>query len=282
MNYQVCRAFCVAVAVSFALAACSSSPKPTGQLSSYDGLGDEEGILSKQRNRAEPSILKATTKVRIQTTTFASGALPEGITEKEAAFVSQRLSYSLCRALSGTYSITAEPGPGVLDVRAVVTELKLTNQTAAGATVAASFVNPLPIGRIPIGFGGLIVEGEAVTPNASGAPAQAAAILWSKTADPILSSSSISKIGDSFNYADEFADDFASLLIEGRKAESEKRLVDKLPLPTMASLSKPFRNDPACNAFGKTNIGADLFDAVSPIPLPLKWRYEAAPVTTQG
>ena len=65
---------------------------------------------------------------------------------------------------------------------------------------------PIPSVRVPIGLGGIALEGEAVDP----AGYQRAAMLWARGANSFFGKTRVSPVGDAYELASSFGSDSAS------------------------------------------------------------------------
>lgn len=231
------------VALVIAPAACTSAPKPSPNLESANVLGKEKGVLAKRRTFADKSQISTATAIRIAPVAFLDGATAQGIKDDDAAYVSAAAAGAFCRAVAKRFTIVDTPGPGVIDVRITITNLKATNATAAAAALV------LPI-RAPIGLGGLSLEGVAVR---DGAAAPAAAIVWSQQAIPVFGGARISKVGDAFDFASTFGDAFGGLIIKNGPPKPQKRNA-----ASIASTESP------CDRYGKMRLAAKAFEFFGP------------------
>jgi hypothetical protein len=108
---------------------------------------------------------------------------------------------------------------------------------------------PIPSVRVPIGLGGIALEGEAVDP----AGQQKAAMLWAKGANSFFGTTRVSPVGDAYELAASFGDDFSELLVTG-----DNPFRSKLPsLPAMHRVKSMFGGAPKqaiCDAFGRKGV----------------------------
>jgi hypothetical protein len=231
------------------LSACASvALTEGGSLSSYSNLGKETGKLAKSRTFVDPSITRAKT-VRIMPTSFSAKAEQQVSKPEDKALVSRALDRTICIALSDKYEIVPADKPADITIHNVVTNILPTNKAAAGVSTAVSlgtsFVLPVGVPRLPVGLGGLAVEGEAVDPSGR----QQAAILWARGANSISNSPRISEVGDAYALAASYGDDFSSLIIKG-KAPS---MMD-VSMPSSQKIKSFFGGKPkyeACDTFGR-------------------------------
>jgi hypothetical protein len=272
------------LAALLATGGCATVPfEQAGSLTSYDRLAPSDGMLTRARigvNRAE--VLAATT-VRIVPTSFSDAAGRAGLSQRQRDMVSNAVDRSMCIALSDRFHLVAPDEPADLSVRAVITYVGLTDETAAGVSRAASVgvsiaekvlapqPIPIPTPRIPIGLGGLAVEVEALDP----AGHQQAAMMWARGADAFTSRPKVSTAGDAYDLAKSFAADFSKLLLTGSNP------FDGPPsLPSSHSVRSMLGGAPkeeACEMFGR---GPGLAGLISDgIGLPPEWLDKGAPAS---
>jgi hypothetical protein len=252
--------------VSFALAGCSSVPlTEAGSLSSYNRLGPVEGRIAKSRSFADGPALLSATSVAILPATVSAAAAARVNDPAQEKLVSNALDRALCIGLSDKYRVVA-PGQGAdLTVRATITDIVPTGKVAAGlskvATLGTSAVLPVGVPRLPIGLGGLAVEGEAL--DASGV--QRAAIVWSRGANSITNSPRISETGDAYSLAGTFANAFSSMMVKGQEPSGVS-----FNLPSGQRLTSQMGGAPkyaACDAFGRApGVGGFVANAVGAPP----------------
>ncbi|HEY8336046.1 MAG TPA: DUF3313 domain-containing protein [Tardiphaga sp.] len=201
------------------LPGCATAPLVQGSgLSSYDGLQQSDGKITKSRLHVKKEQVAAARTISIAPTQFPPNVAPT-LSNAQRALVANAVNRALCISLSDRFEVVTPGVPADLTVRAAVTHATETNEAAAGVSVAASigtkFVDmgsvPIPIPRIPIGLGELSIEAEAV----DRAGRQQAAIVWGRGANAFFSSPRVSKAGDAYELAGSFGEDFATLLNKG-------------------------------------------------------------------
>lgn len=232
------------------LAGCASVPlRQGGTLSSYDHLGKESGMLSKSRVYVDKDAVLAAKTARIEPAMFTPEAAAKIPANGDRELVTRALDRALCVALSDKYQIVAPDQPADLTIRNVVVDILPTNKTAAGlstvTSIGSGFVLPVSIPRLPVGLGGVAIEGEAL----DGTRAQRAAIVWARGANSITENPRVSDVGDAYSLATSYGGDFSDLIIEGK----EPSVLD-FHLPTMQRISSFFGGKPkypACDTFGR-------------------------------
>jgi Protein of unknown function (DUF3313) len=261
------------------LAGCATANlTESGRLSSYAGLKQSDGVLTKSRVFVEKRAVLAARSVQLEPTTIEDGTRAPGITPQQLQLVSNAIDRSLCRDLGRRFAVVMPGQPADLTVKATITRVVETDTTAAGISVAtgvggkvasAATGIPLPIPRLPLGLGSLTVEGEAR--DAQGR--QLAALVWARGADVLTTGARISEEADAHTLAGKFAGDFAKLLVTG-----DDPIANPTPLmPTAQGVSEYLGADPkytGCRRFGRDPGLADTVGGA--IGLPPSWTDQGA------
>ncbi|ATQ43688.1 DUF3313 domain-containing protein [Caulobacter mirabilis] len=232
------------------LAACASSPMTrSGSLSSYSGLTPSNRASTNSQIRVDKEEVLAAKTVRISATRFGDG-VGAGLTEENRALVANRVDRALCKTLSTRFDIVDVASPADLSIQATITRLDATNKVAAAGSMVVGFVSPIPIvtPRIPIGLGSLTVEAEALDAEGN----QQAAMIWSRGAQMVSigDSSSVSEIGDAYQLAAAFGENFGDLMTRGESPFKGS----PVKLPTFGK-----KTDDACDAYGTEGGVAGFF-----------------------
>jgi hypothetical protein len=269
------------------LGGCASVPlEQTGALSSYEGLAQSDGMLTRARINVNKSRVLAAKTIRIVPTSFTTAASEAGLAEMQREMVANAIDRSMCIGLSDRFQLVVGPGPADLSVHAVITRVLLTDEITAGASrvvsvgasVAEKFLMPvpvpIPVPRIPIGLGGLSVEVEALDHSGH----QEAAMMWARGADAITSKPKVSTAADAYDMAKSFANDFSVLLVTA--SSPFNRLP---PLPSIHSINSMLGGAPkeaACERFGRApGLVGIVADAIG---LPPEWTDKGAPANPQA
>lgn len=231
------------------LAGCASVPlKQGGTLTSYDRLGKQSGVLGKSRSYVDPMAMASARTVRILPTAFAPQAASRVLAPGDQYLVARALDRAVCVALSDKYQVVAPSEPADLTIRSTVIDLVPTNKTVAGISAAASlgssFVLPVGLPRLPVGLGGIAIEGEALDYG----NVQRAAIVWARGANIVTENPRVSDVGDAYSLASAYGGDFSSLMLDGKQSAVSVRL------PTMQRIGSFFGGKPkylACDTFGR-------------------------------
>jgi hypothetical protein len=274
------------LAVLLSTGGCATVPfEQSGSLSSYKSLAQSDGILTRARISANKDQLLAAKTIRLTPTSFSESAVSAGLSEVQRNMVANAIDRSMCIALADRFHIAAAGEPADLSIRAVITYVGLTDETAAGVSRAASvgvsivekvFVPvpvPIPTPRIPIGLGALAVEAEALDQT----HLQQAAMVWARGADAFLSKPKVSTAGDAYDLASSFASDFSKLLVTGSSP------FQTLPsLPSVHGISAMFGGPPkesACEVFGRGPGVPGLIGGL--VGLPPEWTDNGATASPQ-
>lgn len=210
------RSFSVVFA-SLWLAACASAPKPsaTGIRSEQPmAVLKDEGYAKVERFVDADAVLAARS-VGLPRVRIADGAAGEGITPAQAALVANRAARDTCQQLARRYRI--DPEAPDLDIEIVVTAIAPTSSGAAGASAVLGVFVPGPF-RLPAGLGGFAADG-AVRADRT----DVVVLRWAEGAGAITEDAKVSRIGDAYQLAGDFADDLAKALNDPSGAEGETR-----------------------------------------------------------
>jgi hypothetical protein len=268
------------------MAGCATVPlDQTGSLSSYEGLAQSDGLLTKARITVSKNEVSAAKTVALVPTSFSARAAAAGLSEAQRGMVANAIDRLMCAGLSERFRIVAAGEQPDLRVHAVITYVGLTDETIAGASsvvsigatvaekVFAPVPVPVPVPRIPFGLGGLSVEAEAL--DRSGR--QRAAMVWARGADALTSKPKVSKAADAHDLAKSFAGDFSRLLVT---ASSPFKTLPALPSISYVSATM-FAGAPkeaTCEQFGRgPGIPGLIGDSIG---LPPEWTDKGAPTNT--
>jgi hypothetical protein len=233
-------------------------------LSSYERLQPVDGKFGrKSRVHVDKDAVLAARTVLIVPTSFAGEAAAARLSPRDRRLVANAVDRSVCIALSDRFHIVLPPQTADLTVHVTVAHIVPTDEVAAAATtvldVSKSVLShtgvletsvPIPSVRVPIGLGGIALEGEAVDPTGR----QTAAMLWAKGARSFFGNTTrVSPVGDAYELAADFGDDFSELLVTG-----EDPFQFKWPeLPYMHRLKSKFGGAPkesVCDSFGRKGV----------------------------
>ena len=162
------------------VSACATVPlQQTGSLSSYDRLQPVDGKFGKSRVHVDKDAVLAARTVLIVPTSFAGEAASAKLSARDRRLVANAVDRSVCIALSDRFHIVLPPQTADLTVHVTVANIVPTDEVAAATStvldVGKSVLShtgvletsvPIPSVRVPIGLGGIALEGEAVDPPA--------------------------------------------------------------------------------------------------------------------
>ena len=277
----------LAVASLLCSGGCATVPvEQAGVLSSYQKLEASDGILTHARIAVNKNTILAATSARIMPTSFSQATFNAGLSDTQRRMIANAVDRALCIGLSDRFHIVPVDQPADLRVHAVVTYVGLTDEKVAAASkvagigvsiVESAYLPPfirVPAPRIPLGLGGLAIEAEAT--NRKGQ--QEAAMLWARGADAFTSKPKVSTVGDAYDLAKSFGDDFSKLLVKGASP------FKKMPsLPSLNAINAALGGPPkeaACESFGR---GPGVIGLVGDsIGLPPEWIDKGPPAKPNG
>jgi len=202
------------------LAACASAPKAPHEgfstLRPLDTLRDEPH--ARIARFLDSEAVQAAQSVSPPRFVVAEDAAGEGISERQAVLVANRAARDLCTGLAPYFRIT-ESAPD-LELALYVTAIEPTSPGAAGVSELIGVFVPGPF-RLPAGLGGFAADGVARRGGED-----LLVLRWAEGANPVTEGARVSRIGDAYQLAGDFADDFAEALHDpqGREAEGRSRL----------------------------------------------------------
>jgi hypothetical protein len=273
------------------ISACATVPlAQNGSLSSYERLQPADSKFNGRKSRVhvdKDAVLAART-VLIVPTSFAEPAASAKLSTRDRRLVANAVDRSVCIALSDRFHIVLPPQTADLTVHVTVANIVPTDETAAATSTVLDIGKtvltntgvvetsvPIPSVRVPIGLGGIALEGEAVDL----AGQQTAAMLWAKGASSFFGNTTrVSPVGDAYELAADFGDDFSELLVTG-----EDPFRFKWPsLPYMHRLKSKFGGAPkesVCDSFGRKGL-TDM--VAGKFGLPPGWTDKGAQADQQA
>jgi hypothetical protein len=219
-------------------------------------------MLTKARVNVDKAAVLAAKTVRIVPTSYSAAAASAKLSERDQRLVSNAVDRSVCIALSDRFHIVLPWETADLTVHVTIANIVPTDEVAAATSTVLDIGKtvltttgvvetsvPIPSVRVPIGLGGIALEGEAVDP----AGRQMAAMMWAKGANSFFNKSRVSRVGDAYELASSFGDDFSELMVTG-----DDPFGFKWPeLPYMHRLKSKFGAAPkeaVCDAFGRKGV----------------------------
>ncbi len=205
------------IAVLLLLVGCASAPKgaPDGLATArtLETLRDEPHARTARFLDAEAAL--AAESVSPPTITIADGAAGKGLDAGQVALVANRAAREVCNALAPYYRITDETPDLAIELR--ITSVAPTSAGAAGVSEILGVFVPGPF-RLPAGLGGFAADGAARAPGGD-----VLVLRWAEGANPVTEGARVSRIGDAYQLAGDFADDFADALRDPRGRDGERR-----------------------------------------------------------
>ena len=257
------------------VAGCAAVPlEQASSLTSYSSLVPVKSRFRKANYMVLPEDLKSAKTVYVEPTKVSDMAAPSIKKSSDRALVANLVSRALCVGVSDRFQVVDSREDADLVVHATVTRIVPTNATAAGLSSVASLgasiaQSSVPVPRLPIGLGGLAVEGEATTRDGK----QVAALVWAKGANALTTGPRASQVGDAYSLAAKFGDDFSKMLVTGKtpykgwpKLPSGQKIVSSLG-------GKPKYR--ACEKFGRSPFLLEM--AGSQVGAPPSWTDKSAP-----
>ncbi len=272
-------AFCLAFAPML-VAGCATAPlDEAGSLSSYSDLAAADGLVTKTKLRVNKDAVLAAKTVRLVPATFSDAARRDGVSDAQRALVANAVNRSLCAGLSERFEVVSASDPADLTVHAVITHMTVTDPNAVAATKVASVAKsfllpgvPVPTPRLPIGLGTLSIEAEARARNGT----QDAAMVWGRGANALSGSARVSNVGDAYELANAFGEDFSKLMVTGESPF--KSLSGPPSAERLQSWAGGAPKYAACEVFGREQGVTGLVSGA--VGLPPEWtdKGSGAPV----
>lgn len=216
----LCRMLRMAIALLAIglLGACASAPKVA-----HHGIATDRELTPVRDDRharadrfLDADAVLAARSATLPRVDIADGAASENITPAQAALVANRAARDVCNALAPHLELVERDGD--LDVELRLTSLQPTSREVAGVSEVIGYLVPVSV-RLPAGLGGLAIDG--VARDADG---DVLVLRWAQGANAISDSALVSTIGDAYQLASEFADDFSEAVVDPRGKEGDTRV----------------------------------------------------------
>jgi hypothetical protein len=241
------------VAAAILLQACASAPRverPETSALPVEWVKDEDA--TQVRRLADRKALADVETLGLPTIEIASGAVDSRISAAQSDLVVNRAARDICNGLAPYFRLNPDAAEAMVRLR--ILAIQPTSAGTAGLSEVVGFFVPGPF-RIPAGLGGLAIDGEL---HRAGQPI--VLLQWSQGANPLTEGARVSSIGDAYQLAGDFADDFVAAVIatpddaQRRRARQAEAIVNA--------------NKSLCRAaFGKANVavaGASLLIGLPP------------------
>lgn len=257
MPHYASRFFAIAVLVL--LASCATAPRDR-----QGGIQSENRLrqVAKERHRlirqfVDIEALSEYERLGVPRVEIAAEARGPGISESQAALVANNAGRAACNRLAKYVELDDASGGDAPELRLVVTGILPTGRAAAGASSVIGFFVPVVPFRLPTGLGALAAEAEVRAADQS----QLAVMHWARGANSVMNSAKVSTIGDAWQLARQFGNQFASAILDAHPKRSGIQ-------HRIASANVQTANRALCQRhFGTVNLagrGASLVLPLSP------------------
>ena len=259
--------------VALLLQACASAPKDraSGIASTQTLEVVRDDSYAKAERYLDINAVRSVERVGIPRVVLAEGALGLGITAVQGALVANQAARKVCTNLAPF--LRFDEAAAELTIELKVTAIRPTSSGTAGVSAVLGVFVPGPF-RLPAGLGGFAADGVARRDGED-----LLVLRWAEGASALGDRAKISSIGDAYQLAAQFADDFTDNLIkpQGQKGKRRPRLGSALV----------DANKALCEArFGKANIagrGASFLLPLSPAAIdPGAPKQTVDPVKAEG
>ncbi|MCE3003619.1 MAG: DUF3313 domain-containing protein [Xanthomonadaceae bacterium] len=199
------------------LSACASAPKVAqrGIATDRELTPVREEAYARADRFLDVDAVLAARSATLPQVDVADGAAGKDITPAQAALVANRAARDVCNALAPHLELVESDGD--LDIALRLTAVQPTSRGAAGVSEVIGFFVPGPF-RLPAGLGGLAIDGVARNDGSD-----VLVLHWAEGANAVTEGARISTIGDAYQLAAEFADDFAKALVDPRGKDGDTR-----------------------------------------------------------
>ena len=232
---------------------CASAPKGARASSLDVPLNPtSESASKKVAQYVQPAAIRAADTMALPSVEIEPTAVDASITAEQADLVANRAARDVCTGLAPFIRIGDVEGAS--PIRITVRAIRATSSGAAGVSEVLGVFVPGPF-PLPAGLGAFAADGVL---QIDGQPA--AALQWSKGANPLTEGARISAIGDAYQLAGDFADAFVDLVLDAR-SDGEGRPQRLEPAEIEANRAR------CSDTFGKANVagaGASLLIGLPP------------------
>ncbi|MCZ8318814.1 MAG: hypothetical protein O9303_08375 [Silanimonas sp.] len=194
---------------------CASAPKGTRGSSLDVPFEPTSESTSKQvAQYVDAPAIRSVDAIKLPIIEIDDAAVDASITGEQADLVANRAARDVCTGLAPFIRIG--DAQDASSVRITVRAIKATSSGAAGVSEVIGLFVPGPF-RLPAGLGGFAADGVLQIGSNP-----AAALQWSKGANPITEGARISAIGDAYQLAGDFADAFVDLVLDARSVGGDR------------------------------------------------------------
>lgn len=207
----------IALATLALLSACASAPKVAqrGIATDRELTPVRDEAYAKADRFLDIDAVLAARSASLPQVDIGEGAAAKDVSDAQAALVANRAARDVCNALAPHLELVERDGD--LEIALRVTAVQATSRGAAGVSEVIGFFVPGPF-RLPAGLGGLAIDGVARDGGED-----VLVLHWAEGANAVTEGARISTIGDAYQLAGQFADDFAKALVDPRGKDGETR-----------------------------------------------------------
>lgn len=207
-----------AAAALVLLASCATAPRErAGGIESENRLR----VVAKERHRlirqfVDVDALKGYGRFGVPQVELGDEARGPGISESQAALVANNAGRAACSRMGKFVELVEAGADGAPQPRLVITGIVPTGRAAAGASSVIGFFVPFVPFRLPTGLGALVGEAEVRAPDGT----QLAVMRWARGANSVMNSAKVSTIGDAWQLARQFGDQFGRSILDAQPRRS--------------------------------------------------------------
>jgi hypothetical protein len=207
----------IALLTTVFLQACASAPKveQRGITSERELTTVRDEDYAQARRFLDIDAVLAARSANLPQVEVADAVNSADVSVAQGKLVANRAAREVCTALA-PYLVLRE-ADGELDIALHLLAVQPTSRGAAGVSEVIGLFVPGPF-RLPAGLGGLAIDGVARTRGED-----VLVLQWAEGASAVMEDARISTIGDAYQLADDFADDFAAALVDPRGKQGDKR-----------------------------------------------------------
>jgi hypothetical protein len=206
-----------ALLTTLLLQACASAPKveQRGIASERELTTVRDEDYAQAKRFLDIDAVLAARSANLPQVAVADAVTTEDVSIEQGKLVANRAAREVCNALA-PYLVLRE-ADGDLDIALYLLAVQPTSRGAAGVSEVIGLFVPGPF-RLPAGLGGLAIDGVVRT-----AGEDVLVLQWAEGASAVMEDARISTIGDAYQLAGDFADDFTAALVDPRGKEGDKR-----------------------------------------------------------
>jgi len=248
-----------AALLALVLASCAAAPRNrAGGIESESRLR----VVAKERHRlirqfTDVGALSELDRFSVPRVELAADARGPGISERQASLVANNAGRAACSRLGKYVELDETGGEDTAEVKLVITGIVPTGRAAAGASSVIGLFVPFVPFRLPTGLGALAGEAEVRAADR----AQLAVMHWARGANSVMNSAKVSTIGDAWQLAKQFGDQFARAILDSQPRRNGIQHAPAEPAVRAANRALCDRHFGTVNLAGR---GASLVLPLSP------------------